>query len=113
MTDLPSGLGAILSRWQRSDHIQLHAGEMTAQEMRSVKAVVKAIEAEITAALAGRVVVPCDPTLKMINAADFYDGMFTSPSTSIEDIYRAMIGAATADLTPSPSPGERHVNNER
>jgi hypothetical protein len=38
---------AILKNWQRADHIRLHAGEMTAQEMRSVKAVVRAIEANI------------------------------------------------------------------
>lgn len=37
----------ILKNWQRADYIRLHAGEMTAQEMRSVKAVVRAIEANI------------------------------------------------------------------
>jgi hypothetical protein len=41
----------ILQNWQRADHIRLHAGEMTAQEMRSVKAVVKAIEANINETL--------------------------------------------------------------
>ena len=33
----------ILKKWTRADHIQLHAGEMTASELRSVKAVVNAI----------------------------------------------------------------------
>ena len=33
----------VLKKWTRADHIQLHAGEMTAQELRSVKAVVNAI----------------------------------------------------------------------
>lgn len=37
----------IIRRWKRADHIRLHAGEMTAPEMRSVKAVVAAIEQEI------------------------------------------------------------------
>ena len=33
----------IVKKWTRADHIQLHAGEMTAGELRSVKAVVNAI----------------------------------------------------------------------
>lgn len=38
---------AILGDWQRADHIRLRAGEMTAAEMRSMKAVVAAIERDI------------------------------------------------------------------
>lgn len=38
---------AIASRWLSADHIRLHAGEMTAQELRSVRAVVAAIRREI------------------------------------------------------------------
>lgn len=38
-----------LENWSRADHLQLHAGEMTAQELRTTKAVVKAISAEILA----------------------------------------------------------------
>lgn len=37
----------IAEKWTTSGHILLHAGEMTAQELRSVKAVAKAIAAEI------------------------------------------------------------------
>lgn len=37
----------ILASWSKAQHIRLHAGEMTAQEMRSVKAVVAAIRREI------------------------------------------------------------------
>ena len=37
----------ILSAWQQPAHITLHAGEMSAQEMRSVLAVVRGIEREI------------------------------------------------------------------
>jgi hypothetical protein len=37
----------ILQDWQKADHIRLHAGEMTWQEMRTSKAIVKAIEAQI------------------------------------------------------------------
>jgi hypothetical protein len=37
----------ILGAWQMAPHIRLHAGEMTAAEMRSVKAVVAAIDREI------------------------------------------------------------------
>lgn len=37
----------IVQQWTNSDHIQLHAGEMTAQELRSVKAVVDAILREM------------------------------------------------------------------
>lgn len=34
-------------KWSGADHIRLHAGEMTAQELRSVRAVVRAIVAEL------------------------------------------------------------------
>lgn len=44
-------LRAVLRRWQRADYIRLHAGEMTAQEMRSVLAVLKAVSLEIEAYL--------------------------------------------------------------
>lgn len=37
----------VLDRWLNPDHIRLHAGEMTAQEMRSVIAVLRAIRSEI------------------------------------------------------------------
>lgn len=37
----------IMDKWSDPDHIRLHAGEMTNQEMRSVLAVVRAIRAEI------------------------------------------------------------------
>ena len=37
----------IARKWSSADHIQLHAGEMKAQEMRSVKAVVNAIIREL------------------------------------------------------------------
>ena len=37
----------IVNKWTDSGHILLHAGEMTAQELRSVKAVVSAILREI------------------------------------------------------------------
>lgn len=37
----------IIDRWQDPDYIRLHAGEMTAQEMRSVLAVLRAVRAEI------------------------------------------------------------------
>ena len=37
----------VCDKWMNPDYIRLHAGEMTAQEMRSVLAVVKAIAAEI------------------------------------------------------------------
>lgn len=40
----------ILLKWSRADHIRLHAGEMTAQEMRSVKAVIGAIQREFARA---------------------------------------------------------------
>lgn len=36
-----------LSKWLQADHIRLHAGEMTAQEMRTVQAVVRAMLAEL------------------------------------------------------------------
>ncbi len=42
-------LREVLAKWSRADHIRLHAGEMTAQEMRCVKAVVGAIEREAAA----------------------------------------------------------------
>ena len=39
-----AAMRAALEQWSRPDHIRLHAGEMTAQEMRSVLAVVNAIK---------------------------------------------------------------------
>lgn len=42
---------AIVSKWQGSDHMQLQGGEMTAQERRTVKAVLGAVEREIAAAI--------------------------------------------------------------
>ena len=40
---------AVLRRWQKPDYIRLHAGEFTAQEMRSLLAVLKVIDLEIRA----------------------------------------------------------------
>lgn len=37
----------VIDRWMDPDHIRLHAGEVTAQEMRTVLAVLRAIRAEI------------------------------------------------------------------
>lgn len=37
----------VCRKWLDANHVQLHAGEMTAQEKRSVFAVVAAISAEI------------------------------------------------------------------
>ena len=37
----------IIDKWQDPDHIRLHGGEMTAQEMRSVLAILRAVRAEI------------------------------------------------------------------
>lgn len=39
----------IANKWSSSDHMRLHAGEMTAQELRTCKAVVNAIIAELSA----------------------------------------------------------------
>lgn len=41
------GVRDVLRRWQQPSYIRLHAGEMTAQEMRSVLAVVKCIAGEV------------------------------------------------------------------
>lgn len=38
---------AIADKWRTPSHIRLHAGEMTAQELRSVQAVAQAIASEI------------------------------------------------------------------
>ena len=37
----------IIDKWLDPDHIRLHAGEMTNQEMRSVLAVLRAVRAEL------------------------------------------------------------------
>lgn len=37
----------VLDRWLDPDHIRLHAGEMTTQEMRSVLAVLRAVRLDI------------------------------------------------------------------
>lgn len=56
MTDLDKAImhermrcSAIALEWTKAKHIRLHAGEMTAQEMRSVKAVTNAIVRAIQA----------------------------------------------------------------
>lgn len=38
---------AICAPWMRRDHLSLHAGEVTAQEFRTVVAVVKSIKVQI------------------------------------------------------------------
>lgn len=43
---LDRGVG-ILDKWLDPNYVRLHAGEMTAQEMRSVLAVLRAVRAEI------------------------------------------------------------------
>lgn len=43
----PVDLTAIIDEWLRPDHINLHAGEMTVRELRTVLAVVKGIKADI------------------------------------------------------------------
>lgn len=45
------GVRDVLRRWQRADYIRLHAGDMTAQEMRSVQAVLRAVALEVEAYL--------------------------------------------------------------
>lgn len=42
-----SEIETILRRWDRAAYMQLHAGEMTAQEIRTVRAVLRAIWREI------------------------------------------------------------------
>lgn len=37
----------VLDTWLDPDHIRLHAGEMTTQELRSVLAVLRAVRAEL------------------------------------------------------------------
>lgn len=41
---------AIVDKWSDGGHLKLHAGEMTAQELRTVQAVVNAIKADIRGA---------------------------------------------------------------
>ena len=45
MTD--DAISAIFSKWRRHDYMQLHGGEMTAQEKRTVVAVLHAVEGEV------------------------------------------------------------------
>jgi hypothetical protein len=40
-------ISRILNKWMKPDHVRLMAGEMSAQEMRSVQAVVAAILTEV------------------------------------------------------------------
>jgi hypothetical protein len=37
----------VLDKWLDPDHIRLHAGELTAQEMRTVLAVLRAVRADL------------------------------------------------------------------
>lgn len=45
------GVRDVMRRWQQSSYILIHAGEMTAQEMRTVLAVLKAVASEVDAYL--------------------------------------------------------------
>jgi hypothetical protein len=47
MVDLDYIVLRIIDKWMDPDHIRLHAGEMTTQEMRSVFAVLRGVRAEI------------------------------------------------------------------
>jgi len=40
---------ASVRKWLKNDHLKLHAGEMTAQETRTVKAVLAAVILELAA----------------------------------------------------------------
>lgn len=39
----------VIDKWLKPSHVRLYAGEMTAQEMRTTIAVLKAVRAEIVA----------------------------------------------------------------
>jgi hypothetical protein len=47
LSGIPPAVAAILAKWQTTAHMTLHAGEMSAQEIRSVRAVLKAVSAEV------------------------------------------------------------------
>lgn len=51
MTEIDEAIREVFAKWRRHDHMQLHAGEMTAQEKRSVVAVLNAVEHEARAVL--------------------------------------------------------------
>ena len=51
LSSIPIDVSAILRRWQNTDYLKLHAGEMFAREVRTVKAVLKAVETEVLALL--------------------------------------------------------------
>ena len=41
----------IFERWQSTPYLLLHAGEMSVQEIRTVKAVLKAVQEQVDSAL--------------------------------------------------------------
>jgi hypothetical protein len=43
----------IIANWSNSQYLKLHAGEMTAQEVRTVRAVLKVVGQQITESLPG------------------------------------------------------------
>ena len=49
--DLIKAIHAIINKWQKADHIRLCAGELTAQEMMTAKAVLCGMGAEIDLAI--------------------------------------------------------------
>ena len=108
MTDLPDGVtDAMVEAGARAAcDSYFGAGEFDRLDSEQRSVFIMCERAALTAALAGRVVVPREPTLAMINAVDTGGEMFTSPFTSIEGLYSAMIAAATADLSAVVSPGD-------
>lgn len=45
--EIDEAIKAIFAKWRRHGHMQLHVGEMKAQEKRSVVAVLNAVEREV------------------------------------------------------------------
>jgi hypothetical protein len=51
LSRIPLAVSAVLTKWQTTAYMTLHAGEMSAQEIRSVRAVLMAVRAEVMALL--------------------------------------------------------------
>ena len=49
--DCRATIDEIFANWRNSQYLKLHAGEMTAQELRTVRAVLGAVHVQVTESL--------------------------------------------------------------
>lgn len=107
----------IFNKWCRSDHMQQHAGEMTAQERRSVVAVLRAVEAEVARAYRSALVPAVGEAVKPYAwiVEEPENGNCILWSRARADIDRAKVTYPYATVTPvyaAPIPAAAAIDDE-